>query len=68
MDDTVEQHDEPLTKAHALPALPTELWLTIFEHVVTYDAHIFDQSYEYRKERTRDLQRLQYVCRSWRVI
>jgi hypothetical protein len=68
MVDTVEQHDEPLTKAHILPALPTELWLTIFEHVVTYDAHIFDQSYEYRKERTRGLQRLQYVCRSWRVI
>jgi len=56
-----------LIEHRALPALPTELWLTIFEHVVTYDTHIFNQSLKYRRERTCDLQRLQYVCKSWKV-
>ena len=63
MDITIAQ----LNVKRVLPALPAELWLTIFEHVVTYDTHIFKQSLKYRRERTRDLQRLQYVCKSWKV-
>jgi hypothetical protein len=49
------------------PRLPTELWLAIFESFVTHDRHIFDQSFKHRRQATRDLQVLQYVCKSWRV-
>jgi hypothetical protein len=67
MDDTVKELIESPTKPHVLPALPTELWLTVFEQVVTYDKHIFDQSLPYRSKKTHNLQKLQCVCRSWRV-
>ncbi|KAG9192259.1 hypothetical protein G6011_10993 [Alternaria panax] len=66
MNGTVAPFGEPLAKPHVQPVLPTELWLTIFDYVVTYDLHIFDQSLRYRRERTRSLQNLQYVCKSWR--
>lgn len=48
-------------------ALPTELWLSVFEHLVTYETPLLGEPTTYRKQTTRALQRLQYVCRSWRV-
>jgi len=65
MDDTTKQ--APSLKPHAMPFLPTELWLTIFEHFAALNTHIFEQSYEERREATRNLQRLQFVCKAWRV-
>jgi hypothetical protein len=47
--------------------LPTELWQDIFEQLATENVHIFKQSTEYRQTKTRELQRLQLVCRKWRV-
>ena len=45
--------------------LPRELWLSIFEHFV--ESHMFSQSRTQRKASLQALQRLQYVCKLWRV-
>lgn len=65
MNDTTKQAIS--LKPHAMPFLPTELWLIIFDHFATLNIHIFEQWYEERREATRNLQRLQFVCRAWRV-
>jgi hypothetical protein len=47
--------------------LPTELWQVVFEQLYVHDVHIFRQSAHCRRNTIRHLQRLQLVCRKWRV-